>query len=197
LALMQSTWFRSSVAVAQLVLTALAGCGARDAILETPPETLPGYCAKRCKSTLDCCPAGLPNCPGSYPENFVCEAGLCKAPQCQEDSDCALSGGSTLVCRSVGGHIGCVFACSTDGECSSLGTLSAGCSRTADDGTRICGVAANAAVRCTSDVQCPLNRHCQSGACGCETDAECGPSLDVCTKDRDFAYPPSAAPGKP
>jgi hypothetical protein len=170
-----------------------------------------GYCAKACNATADCCPSVDAGCPGAYPANFVCERGLCRAPVCQSDADCQRTVGATAGCRAVGGHVGCVFLCASDGDCM-LGTgISLGtCSATTDDGARRCGGGlprctsdadclgkfhcTDGRCGCLSDADCPSGRHCQDHACGCASDAECGPGLDRCTTDRAFAYPPSPAP---
>lgn len=184
-----------------VVLCLLAGCGGRTEASEALSSVAPGFCAKACTVTADCCPVGDASCPSAdYPHNYSCENGLCKAPVCVVDDDCQfpmMDGGVvSLVCRVVGTRRSCVRACSVDADCPPLGGLSAGvCTGKANDGTPLCALPPGAkTLGCTDDTGCPAGRHCQSGTCGCEQDSECGPKLDVCTKDRDFAYPPSAAP---
>ena len=178
----------------------LPSCGGQTE-LPTADGVAPGYCAKACSDTADCCPDGDMACPGEYPRNFVCEGGVCRAPQCEQDEHCSyledIAGSGTYVCRIRDGHRGCMESCTNDEDCAASGGLAGGtCSGQADDGTRICVASlGTASLGCKSDADCPTGKHCQSGTCGCANDAECKPNLDVCTKDRDFAYPPSAAPG--
>lgn len=185
---------------ALLVFLALARCGGQTERGETTGVS-PGYCAKACSVTSDCCAAQDPSCPGDYPRNFACENGLCRAPRCETDADCAelLGVSDSAVCRERGGFRSCMRACTSDDDCAAVGGLAAGtCSGRADDGTLICAATTGgSSLGCTTDEDCPGGRHCQSGTCGCEQDEECRPGLDVCTKDRAFAYPPSAAPSPP
>ena len=203
-----------------IVVAAATECGGRteDAGASASPLT---YCAKRCVTSADCCPDGVPGCPGPYPLDFACDRGLCLAPRCAHDADCTVPFAKPA-CRAVGGLTACVARCDADADCASsgggLGGLGAGaCVGSADDGTPICG---RALPGCASDAECLAGahcvggrcgcrddadctqgtlRHCHQGVCGCAADAECGPRLDACTTDRAYAYPASAAaaPGKP
>lgn len=190
---------RSNVVL--VLVSLLSACGGKTEVSSSPQTVAPGYCAKACLVTADCCPTADTSCPGDYPHNYACENGLCRAPYCQTDSDCKLllgdAGAANLVCRTLGGHVGCTLSCAADADCSSIGGLSGGtCTGKADDGTRICAIPpGTTTLGCKSDADCPAGRHCQSGTCGCEEDSECKPNLDVCTTDRAFAYPASAAPG--
>ncbi|APR75722.1 Hypothetical protein A7982_01068 [Minicystis rosea] len=171
-----------------------------------------GLCAKTCATAADCCSPGAEGCPGAYPQNFACEKGLCRAPVCEQDSDCEITG-LKLGCRAVDGKVGCVVLCEKDADCSSsspsvLGSLGT-CIGTSDDGAKICKAelppctsdadclgnnrCVDGICGCATDADCPAQRHCQSGRCGCASDAECGPNLDACTTDPAFAYPPSAS----
>lgn len=190
---------RTSIFV--VIVSLLAGCGGKTEVSSTPETIAPGYCAKACSVTADCCPAADSSCPGEYPHNYSCDNGLCRAPHCETDAHCQSllgdAGVVNLVCRALGGHVGCIRSCSVDADCAAIGGLSGGtCSGKADDGTRICAVPAGTqTLGCKSDADCPANRHCQSGTCGCAQDSECQPQLDVCSTNHDFAYPASAAPG--
>jgi hypothetical protein len=184
------------VACALLTLLVLAHCGGQTEQGESKGVS-PGYCAKACSVTSDCCAAEDPNCPGEYPRNFSCENGLCRAPRCETDAHCAYLLGDTgsMICRERDGLPSCLRACAVDDDCGAEGGLAAGtCSALADDGTRVCEMTTGGlSLGCKTDEDCPVGRHCQSGTCGCEQDAECGPRLDVCTQDRAFAYPSFAA----
>jgi hypothetical protein len=182
-----------------VIAAALAGCGKHQA----------GVCAKACTVTADCCSAGAVNCPGNYPQNYACVDGLCKAPHCAVDDDCAtLAGttGATLICVPNGAGSGCFMSCASDGECTFPGSA---CTGTAKDGRRICAghpscktlgclgsltCLANGLCGCIKDTDCGTSGkvHCLDHACGCAGDTDCQPTLDVCTDDPTFRYPPGA-----
>ncbi len=197
--------FGSSVLIVW-VAASLFACGR--SVSEDQPERI-GYCAKGCSVASDCCPVGAVSCPGAYPQNYACEQGLCRAPQCVTDTDCdgVASLGVAAACLSISGRFGCVVTCTTDADCSpttdggALGTFGS-CTGLADNGVKICRIATDGGSPlsggCKSkDAGCPDGLHCRSnGACGCDTTAECQAlGLAACTDDPRFQLPP--APGTP
>jgi hypothetical protein len=183
----------------------LLGVTATSAIASACSTTRAGFCAKQCTKDADCCPEGLPDCPGPYPENFVCDGGLCKAPLCSTDADCATLGAPGLICGGVDGFTACIQGCSSDADCS-FGHAS--CTGRSDEGKKICVAVPcvgdgdcvaglhcldDGRCGCTSDAECGGGKsHCIGGTCGCGGDADCKPNLDVCLDDPAFRYPPSA-----
>lgn len=163
-----------------------------------------GFCAKKCSKAADCCPEGATNCPGPYPLNFACDDGLCKAPQCTKDADCAAIE-SGLICRSVDGFTGCARSCETNADCTEPKTA---CTGRSDDGARICVIdpcvtdadcgslhcQSNHFCGCNTDAECGGGKNkCIGGTCGCGADGDCQPGLDSCTSDPAFRYPKSAS----
>lgn len=197
---MNTRWLVILVAFAAISLA--VGCGA-------PKHA--GYCAKECTVTADCCPVGVTNCPGDYPQNYECVDGLCKAPHCTKDADCALFGAG-FICTPWAIGAGCAFpACTLDSDCTSPGAT---CASTLPDGRKVCSVTvpkctpgscpgrltclSGGRCGCTQDSDCGTSAtvHCVGGTCGCAGDQDCGAN-GVCTDDPAFRYPSAAAAGTP
>lgn len=191
------------------LLAALAAC-ADEAATPAPDGPADGTCAEACETDADCCTAGVPGCPGAYPLNRRCEGGLCTAPACQEDSDCAPFANA---CGELGGVRRCAFSCVADADCSAF--PGASCSETTlDDGRRLCRLAGERPT-CESDADCLGGLHCLAaghcgcasddecrtghcsadGSCGCSEDSHCAAiGLDACTTEPGFEVPAGAAP---
>lgn len=154
--------------------------------------------------------------PGAYPENYECTPdGLCKAPHCVTNADCAPltpAVGGTVACTSMGGLVGCFEICTVDTDCMVGGLSGFGCNRRSDDGQRICGALdcrtsgaqCPGSLRCLADGRCGCAQdsdcgggkvHCIGGICGCADNADCQPALNVCSDDPAYRYPPQATVG--
>ncbi len=147
---------------------------------ETGDAPLTGVCRLGCNEAADCCPVGSINCPGDYPNNWACEAGLCELPGCQTNEQCAAIGNfADIECHPIAGTGSCFVPCEADADCVSLPDAS--CSGVADDGARFCLVES----LCQTDADCAGEGRCdpQTGACGCHDDDDCTASGLVCNSD--------------
>lgn len=126
-----------------------------------------GRCVAQCETPADCCfnPGDL--CPGPYPYNWDCVAGLCVPPACSVDADCGVTD-PPLACRPVDGHPTCVQPCDADPSICNQPNSTAGCIGTADDGTMFCFEPCGAFIVCDPSVCDP-----DSGLCVCSGDAQC------------------------
>jgi hypothetical protein len=114
----------------------------------------------------DCCPTT--GCLGPYPNNYTCNGGVCRSPQCASDQDCTFGGTITgYVCKAAKGLMACLQPCTGDGDCSGTAT----CARTADDGTKYCAVVD---PPCANDADCGAGSRCQATVCVCADDSFCG-----------------------
>ncbi len=122
-------------------------------------------CVESCTVPADCC---TPNtaCPGPYPGNPDCVDGLCVAPRCLDDGDCAGLGAGGA-CRDVAGHPSCVLPCADDRTCA--GAQLGSCASTDDLGGSYC------LLRCDAPGEFCGNQTCDatSGLCICATDGQC------------------------
>ncbi len=133
-----------------------------------------GYCGKTCSMDVDCCPAGLPNCPGAYPYNYSCADGICASPTCSSNEECAII--PNAECHPIAGNGSCFVPCAVDDDC----VADLVCSGQADDGTKYC---TTTATGCSMDVDCHGYGKCFTGACRCQSDADCtGMGVDTCVK---------------
>jgi hypothetical protein len=154
-----------------------------------------GYCTKGCDTPADCCSEGIPDCPGPYPENWQCNAGVCDYPGCNTNVECGFIGPSAE-CHKVSGLGICFDPCTSDNDCVNFpGTT---CKPFADDGAKWCtkpetGCASdsecgklsckNGECVCTSDDQCAGAGVCKGDYCGCDTNAQCTAQYaDTCVK---------------
>ncbi|MDI1448897.1 hypothetical protein [Polyangium sp. 6x1] len=139
-----------------------------------------GYCGKTCAMPADCCPMGLPNCPGmDYPTNYTCDNGTCGGPQCKADADCTFGGAAPdNKCFTTNSFKVCLEGCTMDADC----TMPSKCIGTDDTGAKYCTVEA---MKCTADADCNGYGKCNtsSGACECSADADCtGAGVDKCVQ---------------
>lgn len=138
-----------------------------------------GYCAKGCAMPADCCPMGVPDCPGAYPNNWTCDAGVCGAPQCSADDQCTFGGAfPDNKCLTVDSLKVCLDPCTADTDCTAPST----CIGVDDGGTKYCTVESDG-EGCMSDADCMGYGKCDTmtGACQCTVDADCtGIGVDKC-----------------
>ena len=131
-----------------------------------------GYCGKSCAMPVDCCFAGVPMCPGAYPNNWTCDMGICGAPQCATDADCTFGGALMgYACLDISGNKVCQKTCAADADCA-MQMLT--CSGKDDGGKQYCSTDAMPAG-CKADADCMGFGKCNttSGACECSADADC------------------------
>jgi hypothetical protein len=141
------------------------------------------YCAQSCAEAADCCPDGLPDCPGdAYPNNYGCEEGLCTPPQCATDDECTFGGAVPgNGCLTISDFKICVPTCDGDADCTAPLT----CAGEDDDGKKYC--TGEAPAGCTTDADCPAGYggicDVDSGSCTCGEDADCsGAGVDTCVE---------------
>jgi hypothetical protein len=123
-----------------------------------------GQCGRTCTAAADCCPPGQPSCPGDrYPNNFTCEAGICKSPRCAVKEDC--TAGGTLPnedCVSIQGQMSCAHPCASDGDCSAGAT----CTGVDDSGNKLCKTT-SPSFMCSDDAGCGGLGKCNAAGDGC------------------------------
>lgn len=133
-----------------------------------------GYCGKACAVDVDCCPQGVPNCPGPYPTNYSCGTGICQPPECASTADCSII--PNAECHPISGYGSCFVPCTVDDDC----VADLVCAGQADDGTKYC---TTTATGCAMDIDCHGYGKCFTGACRCQTDMDCtGMGVDTCVK---------------
>ncbi len=140
-----------------------------------------------CPTGMTCNPGGMcactatPQCGGNAPQCVIGagdDAGLCG---CATDDDCA---SQQAVCAPQGSAGACLAPCNDGGtDCVAL-------NQSCDLDSGLCGP-------CTSDSQCagdPRGSYCQlnPGVCGCQSSADCAPTL-VCSNDYPSRCIPSCA----
>jgi hypothetical protein len=139
-----------------------------------------GYCAQGCVEDEDCCPIGAVNCPGDdYPNNYVCDQGVCEFGGCTADSDCTGAVTPNDECHAIEGVGVCFEPCANDNDC--LLQVGTTCSGVADDDTKYC--APEPEAPCEEDADCGGAGLCdvESGECMCSSDEECDAgALNVC-----------------
>ena len=126
-------------------------------------------CIRTCDGPFDCCPAGSEgSCPGAYPWNLDCIAGLCVPGQCESDADCP-AGDPPQACRAVNGLRICVTLCDADPEVCTQPNTGLACSATTDEGEGYCFESCD-----SPNVFCG-NQSCdaQSGHCVCRDSGQC------------------------
>ncbi len=95
-----------------------------------------GYCTKACGTVTDCCPASAPanTCPSNmYPNNYHCDVGACRPPQCGSTTDCSALD-PKQDCFAISGFKSCANFCAVDGDCPAQTT----CSGVDDTGKKYC-----------------------------------------------------------
>ncbi|TKC99275.1 hypothetical protein E8A74_38290 [Polyangium fumosum] len=142
-----------------------------------------GYCGKSCAMAVDCCPMGLPNCPGmDYPNNYTCDNGVCGAPQCKADADCTFNGAlPDNKCLTENDFKICAEGCAADADC----TAPLKCIGEDDNGAKYCTAEPMMTGGCKMDADCNGYGKCNttSGACECTADADCtGAGVDKCVQ---------------
>jgi hypothetical protein len=126
-----------------------------------------GYCTKPCGTVGDCCPAGSMGCPSnSYPNNYTCDKGACKSPECATTADCSALD-PAQDCLALSGFKTCVDACAKDGDCKAPAT----CSGLDDNGKKYC--LAPSGGGCTDDASCSGFGKCVNKVCVCESATDC------------------------
>ena len=130
------------------------------------------YCQQECMDAADCCPEGVPNCPGEYPFNSECVDGLCQFGGCTSDEDCELIFGTS--CEDLGDYAACVPLCDEDDDC--LTDFGETCSGVTEDGQSFCTIQ----FGCTSDDDCQGFGVCDvdSGNCYCDDATVCPDGFD-------------------
>lgn len=120
------------------------------------------WCVETCMVPAECCLPGT-TCPGPYPNNFDCIAGLCTPAVCVDDADC-MTVDPASVCRDVRGVATCIVPCSDPADCT-VGT----CDGVDDAGTTFCF------ERCDAPGQFCGNQTCDAatGLCVCTSDGQC------------------------
>jgi hypothetical protein len=149
---------------------------------EAPSETgdpgaFVGVCAAGCSVAADCCLTGVIDCPGDYPNDWTCEAGLCRRSGCQADEQCGSIGNfPNLQCHPIEGIGSCFEPCVDDLDC--IAVPDSSCVGVADDGARYC----TATLVCQVDSDCAGQGVCEiaTGVCGCRDDDDCVASGMVC-----------------
>ena len=134
-----------------------------------------GTCVQSCAEPADCCPDGVPNCPGKYPFNFECNAGVCEPGGCDSNETCeAVVPG--WVCVNNGDASACAVPCTDDAEC-----LVDGFSCTGVDDNDVTYCAPEDSGGCTSDDDCTGFGTCDGGSCVCSDDGDCtADGVDTC-----------------
>jgi hypothetical protein len=130
--------------------------------------TVYGYCARPCPlgTQAECCPAGSTGCPSDqYPNNYKCNGGACREPECTTTADCAAQN-PKLDCFNIEGVKSCAFACATDPDC----TMPLTCIGKDNDGKKYCLAKGSG---CMSTPECGGLGQCKGGVCVCETSADC------------------------
>jgi hypothetical protein len=132
-------------------------------------------CVMGCTTAADCC-QGAANCPGDYPANWECNAGVCNMGQCSTDDQCTYGGvlpNNKCLTLDLAGkdYKVCAGSCAADADCST-GTA---CTGVAKNGTDKYCQSTAVAPKCTADADCNGSGKCNttSGACYCDADAEC------------------------
>src|SRR5690606_21638893 len=138
---------------------------------------LAGYCAQACEEAADCCPAGVPDCPGDYPLNYECTDGLCTSPGCSTNDQCTAGGfledwGCFNVDFGSGDYGLCAEACEVDADCDTAGFDGYTCTGESDDGT-YCVPPAVEVDPCETDEDCALGVCQDDGTCACTTTDDC------------------------
>jgi len=159
-----------------------AGGGASSSSSSSSGAPAGGYCGKKCAMPMDCCPAGVPMCPGAYPNNWTCDMGVCGAPQCATDADCTFGGVLMgYACLDISGNKVCQKSCTADADCA-MQMLK--CTGKDDAGKQYCSTDMMA-PGCKADADCGGYGKCNttSGACECSADGDCtGMGVDTCVK---------------
>ncbi|MDC3952344.1 hypothetical protein [Polyangium jinanense] len=139
-----------------------------------------GYCGKSCAMPADCCPMGVPNCPGNYPNNWTCDDGVCGPPQCTGDADCTFGGAAPdFKCFTINDYKTCAEGCAADADC----PMNTKCIGEDDNGAKYCSAEPMMTGGCMADADCNGYGKCNtaSGVCECAADADCtGAGVDTC-----------------
>lgn len=135
------------------------------------------FCQATCTEAVDCCPKGVPDCPGEPPfSNWECNAGLCELGGCETDDHCMIIAGTT--CHQVGGFGACVPVCTVETEAEDcLTDQGETCSGMTDDGMLYCVVDV---PPCDGDDDCGGFGVCnlETGACECADMGQCPEGYD-------------------
>jgi hypothetical protein len=116
----------------------------------------------------DCCPRGIDECPGEWPWNYECTAGICTNGGCTSDDDCEIIAGT--VCAAIDDFSVCVPLCDADDDC--YRDFGETCSGVADDGQMFCIVEGGG---CENDEDCGGYGVCDldTGSCVCDDASVC------------------------
>ena len=138
-------------------------------------ESAAGLCKATCQQPQECCPPEVVDCPGDYPNNWACEAGLCRSQGCMLDEHCTLDGTlPQFECHAIDAVGRCFEPCQDDAGCVHI--PGSACDGLADDGARYCQTG------CSDDLECNGLGVCAAdGTCRCRDDNDCsGQPNHVC-----------------
>jgi hypothetical protein len=153
-----------------------------DPTMPPEPEPIDGVCTRACQTAANCCD-GQPDCPGPFPDNWSCQAGVCVFGGCANDEDCTFGGQiEGLVCAedTPWGPNQCVLSCEAFDQCRGLSNWA--CSGITPAGVPYC----LPVDLCDDEFGDPCQEFgtCDPArGCRCHADADCGVPGYVCRFD--------------